>query len=283
MVMGRLYSYCLAVTVAFSATSGTALAEEGALSGFDCLVEPYMLVDLSSPVEGVIETIMVDRSAVVEPGQALVELASGVERAFVESARAKAKMASAIKAKKVSLEFAERQVKRLRELSRKKLVPENERDEAETNFIVAEAELQSALDDQRLAELDLELAIEKLNQRTIRSPIAGVVVERYKSPGESVKDEPMLKLAQIDPLRVEVIVPAQMLGRIEPGMDAEVQLETPGQETYGARVEVVDLVVDAASGTFGVRLQLPNPEYRIPSGVRCEIRFLDQAAAAESS
>jgi hypothetical protein len=42
-----------------------------------------------------------------------------------------------------------------------------------------------------------------------------------------------------------------------------------------ATVTVVDRVVDAASDTFGVRLLLPNPDYRIPGGVRCEIRFLD--------
>jgi hypothetical protein len=37
----------------------------------------------------------------------------------------------------------------------------------------------------------------------------------------------------------------------------------------------VDRVVDAASGTFGVRLQLPNPGYRLPAGLKCEIRFPD--------
>jgi hypothetical protein len=35
----------------------------------------------------------------------------------------------------------------------------------------------------------------------------------------------------------------------------------------------VDRVIDAASGTFGVRLQLSNPGNRIPAGLRCTVRF----------
>lgn len=42
---------------------------------------------------------------------------------------------------------------------------------------------------------------------------------------------------------------------------------------YEASVKVVDRVIDAASGTFGVRLQLPNPGYRVPAGVKCRVRF----------
>jgi multidrug efflux pump subunit AcrA (membrane-fusion protein) len=38
-------------------------------------------------------------------------------------------------------------------------------------------------------------------------------------------------------------------------------------------VIVVDPVVDAASGTFGVRLELPNPEHAIPAGLKCRVRF----------
>jgi multidrug efflux pump subunit AcrA (membrane-fusion protein) len=37
---------------------------------------------------------------------------------------------------------------------------------------------------------------------------------------------------------------------------------------------VVDKVIDAASNTFGVRLELENPDYAIPGGIRCNINFL---------
>ena len=41
----------------------------------------------------------------------------------------------------------------------------------------------------------------------------------------------------------------------------------------GGIVTVVDQVFDAASGTIGVRLELPNPGYAIPAGLKCQVRF----------
>ena len=43
---------------------------------------------------------------------------------------------------------------------------------------------------------------------------------------------------------------------------------------YSAKVTVVDKLVDAASGTFGVRLELPNPGNQLPAGLKCRINFL---------
>ena len=57
---------------------------------------------------------------------------------------------------------------------------------------------------------------------TIYSPINGVVMERFLSPGEFVEDQPVLKLAQIHPLYVEVFAPVELLGTIKVGMPADV-------------------------------------------------------------
>ena len=118
-----------------------------------------------------------------------------------------------------------------------------------------------------------EILVSALAQRSIRSPVAGVVTDRLLSPGEFVKGTAILKLAQIHPLRVEVIAPVALLGKIAVGMRAEVQPEAPVSGSYPAIVTVVDRVVDAASGTFGVRLELPNPNYRLPAGLKCKVRF----------
>ena len=44
-----------------------------------------------------------------------------------------------------------------------------------------------------------------------------------------------------------------------------------GQHT--ATVKVIDRVFDAASGTFGVRLELPNKRGIVPGGIRCQVEF----------
>ena len=84
-----------------------------------------------------------------------------------------------------------------------------------------------------------------------------------------------MKLAQIHPLYVEVIMAVANLGLVKVGMEAAVRPESPVGGLYKAKVIVVDRVVDAASGTFGVRLELPNPDYRLLPGLKCKVMFPD--------
>jgi multidrug efflux pump subunit AcrA (membrane-fusion protein) len=151
-------------------------------------------------------------------------------------------------------------------------------DEVETETRLARLQLDQAEEATRLAQLELHRAEETLKRHTIRSPIEGVVVQRYLSPGESVRFQPMLRLAQIDPLRVEVIVPVSAFGKIRVGQKAIIQPEEPMVGNYEAEVTIVDRVADAASGTFRVALDLPNPDYGLPSGLRCMVQFLTDAA-----
>ena len=100
------------------------------------------------------------------------------------------------------------------------------------------------------------------------------VVERKLGPGEYVFDQAhLITLAQIDPLNVEVFVPLSEFGRVHAGMAADVYPEAPISGRYAATVGVVDQVFDAASGTIGVRLELPNSDYALPAGLKCQVRF----------
>ena len=242
----------------------------------DGLIEPYMVANVGSGVRGIIETVDVDRGDFVKKGQVVATLKSGVEKATMELARIRAEIETTIKSKEAQLAFSERKKKRYEELYKKEIIPYGEMDEAETTKMLAELELQEARDNKRLAELELLRTTEVLERLTIRSPITGVVVERFLSPGEFVEEQPILKIAQIDPLNVEAIVSVELFGSIRVGMQAKVRPEAPVEGVYTAKVKIVDQVIDAASGTFGVRLELPNPKYQLPAGLKCKIVFPDQ-------
>ena len=141
--------------------------------------------------------------------------------------------------------------------------------------------MDQALETNRIAELELARATETLKRHTIHSPIDGVVVERYLNPGESVEDRPILKLAQIDPLRVEVVLPVERFGKIQVGQAATIHPEAGIGGEFQSSVSTVDPVLDAASGTFRVRLLLPNPDYALTSGLRCKIQFGKQKVAGK--
>ena len=237
------------------------------------LIEPHRAIKVGSSTEGILATVDVDRGDLVHKGQILATLESGVEKATMEAARARAEMEGPVRAKHASKEFFQGKKVRLERLFTKDLASASEMEEAETNKSVAEMQLLEALENKRLAELDYKRAAEVVNRLTIRSPVDGVVVERLLSPGEYVKDQPVLKLAEIDPLNVEVIMPADRFLSIKVGMRAKVIPEAPVGGEYVAVVKIVDRVIDAASGTFGVRLSLPNPGNHLPAGLKCKVIF----------
>ena len=259
---------------------GSAVASDALL--FDGLIEPSEVVDIGAPSRGVIARILVEKSDEVRAGQLLVELDSSVEKATAARARAQARVAGEIKLQQAKLDFARRAYDRLDDLFANKAISTQKKDEAETEVDIARYRLQKARENQALAELDLKRATALLERRFITSPIDGVVVERFVSVGEFVDDTPLLRIARIDPLKVEVVLPAAMFGRLEKGMAARVHVEFPRKQDYDATIDIVDRLIDSASGTFRVRLVLANPDLRIPSGLKCTVSFagLDSTTVA---
>lgn len=257
---------------------------------FECLIAPAQVVEIRSPVEGVIDKIYVQRGDEVRRGQTLVELESGVERSTMESAKYRAQMEGHVASARNRQHFATKKFERMRELNSKNYIPAQQRDEAETEKRLSESELQDATENRELAKLEYQRAIDLLRLRSLRSPFNGVVVDRMLNPGDLAESgtgrKPVLKLALIDPLRVEVVLPLAAYGKIKAGTSAQVMPEVLGG-SYPAVVKVVDRVVDAASGTFGVRLELANRNKQVPAGIRCQIEFaelqagLPKAAARE--
>jgi RND family efflux transporter MFP subunit len=239
----------------------------------DCLIEPFRIVNVSSPLDGVLERVDVERGDLVKQGQALALLEGSVQRAALAIAEARAELQTAIESGEVRLDYAIKKVASNEKLLEEHGISEREVDDSRAQRDLSRIALVEAKDNKRLAVLDVRRAAAELEVRTIRSPINGVVMERILSPMEQTKQTPIVKLAQLDPLRVEVFVPIALLGKVSVGMTAEVVPEAPVGGVQTARVTVVDRVVDAASGTFGVRLELPNPDYRLPAGLKCKVRF----------
>lgn len=271
--MIRVFLCSVSVVFIFICFSVFAFAAKQSADDLDCVIEPYHTVELSSPVQGVLDEVLVNRGDSVKKGQVLARLKSGVEQAGVNLAKARAESKTEIEVNSEKYKLSKRALKRVEGLYKKKLVSPNEYDEAATTVVVGELEVLLATENHHVAQLELRRAEEVLKLRSIVSPIDGVVVERYKSPGEHVEDQPLLRLAQVNPLNVEVIIPLYWLRTIKKGMTVQVYPEKPVGGSYQAKVVIVDSVVDSASGTFGVRLELPNKDHRIPAGLTCDVKF----------
>jgi RND family efflux transporter MFP subunit len=229
--------------------------------GFDCMISPSEVVDLGSPVTGVIEEIYVERSDYVEAGQVVARLESRVEEAAVRVARARAQREVDIEQSQASLDLDRKRRNRARKLYKSNALSLDEKDEVEAQATLAALELERAREDKR--------------RRIIRTPVSGFVIDRLMAPGEVIEDQAMLRIAQVDPLRIEAILPSALFGKTTKGAAAEIIPEAPLDQPRPAEVSLVDPIIDGASGTFGVHLLLPNPDYDLPAGLRCRVRFVD--------
>lgn len=263
----------------FAIASSAARAAE-----FDCLIEPRRVVSINGPVEAMITVVRVDRGDFVRRGDVLVEFDAGLERATAALTKHRAEILSTIEARKARNDYATLKHGRRVALTKENFVSRQEVDEAEAEMRLSAAELREAQDNQRTIQLEHARALEAVRLRTLLSPVSGVVIERLMHPGEvsELGKKPILRIAEIDTLHVEVILPAQAYRQVARGDVVSIRTEAGQSGPFPARVTVVDSVLDASSNTFGVRLELANADRRIPAGSRCRADFPKVTAAAPS-
>lgn len=273
MTTAATTAICLTATI-LAITAAIPAAADDVLSS--CIVEPRRTVELGAQVAGVLDEVLVARGDQVAAGEVVARLEREVEQVNVALARARAEAGAGIRRRESELANKRSILARKNELRNGDYVSEEEYDEARAEVEVARQLLARARDERELARIELARAEAALALRTLTSPLDGVVVERNLAAGEYVSERrPVITVAQLDPLFVEVFRPVEAYGEIRVGDVARITLTEPTGGVHQAEVVVVDDVVDAASSTFGIRLELANPDGAIPAGIRCEAVFTD--------
>jgi len=255
-----------------AAPGGAAVAPKGARQqAVGCLIGPERMADIGTPVTGVIASIKVDRGDMVKQGETLVVLDSAVEQAGVHAAQSRASIDADIRAAEANVTLTEQKYRRVEGLVGEGFVTAQAVEQARAERDVAEQKLAQARAQRVVQTQELGIVRAQLGQRTLRAPFAGVIAERFVNAGERAEDKPLLRVAMLDPLRVELVVPAARWGSIAKGDQLPIVPELPGAGAMLARVSHVDKIIDAASNTFRVRLALPNPGHKLPAGARCKL------------
>jgi len=244
-----------------------------------CVIEPDRAAEIGSPVIGVVEAILVERGDIVREGHILARLRASVERASVSAAEIRAQADAEVRGAQANYDFLRQKQTRAEDLVHKNFISQQALDQVRAETSVARERLAQAQEQQRVAKHELDLALAQLGQRTIRAPFDGIIADRYVSVGERVEDKPMFRIAKVNPLRVEVIVPAAQFGTVRAGMLARVTPDLPNASVVEAKIVLVDKLVDSASNTFRVRATLPNADGAIASGLRCKAELIEALAA----
>jgi len=254
-----------------------------AKAGISCLMSPERVTDIGAPVIGVVAMIKVDTGDVVRQGELLIALRDEVENAGVRTAELRSRIDADEGVAAANLDLANQRLQRSTQLEQQGFVSGQSTEQARAEREVALQRLELARGQRQVLQRELGVVRAQLGQRAIHSPFNGVVVERFVNTGERVEDKPMLRIAMLDPLRVELVMPASRFGSVVVNDRITVQPELPNVAPVVATVTRIDKVIDGASNTFRVRLNLPNPGNRLPAGARCRVQTPTLAAEQEAA
>ena len=192
-----------------------------------CLIEPDRVADVGSASVGVIESIQVERGDFVTAGQVIARLSAGVERASVAVAESRARADAELKAAEAAADLAKAKLNRARDLLKSEFISPQALEQAQAESRMADERARQTRDARDVAQREFQLSAAQLGQRIIRAPFEGIVVERYRTQGERIEREPVVRIARIHPLRVEAIAPADRFGSIQSGQVGQVKPQLP--------------------------------------------------------
>jgi len=242
---------------------------------FDCLIEPSQVVEVRSPVVGILQQVHARRGEFISKGAVLVTIESSVEKSAADAAHFRSQAQGALLLARSKVAAAREKARRMDELLAEEFVSQQARDDAVAELKLAEAEQRTAQENAELARLEHRQSVDQLNRRVLRSPFNGVVVDQYLFPGALVDSgegkKPILKIAQTEPLIAQSILPFRFFPDVKVGDRAIVTPEPPFTRAIAARIRTVDRVIDAAAGTFGVVAEIANPARDLPGGIRCKL------------
>jgi membrane fusion protein, multidrug efflux system len=208
------------------------------------IVLPFKKVSVSSPVlQEVVEAVLVEEGDTVTEGQVLVKLRSEKEKLEVEEADKR-------------IELHEFTAKGRQALLAEKM---GSRDDA----LKAATEL-------ALARIAREAAQVRFNEKTVRSPLSGIVVKKHKETGESVdRVEKLVDIVNIDQVFVQFYLDPKLWTAVK--VDQPIAVKFPvigaGVEVRG-KISFIDPQIDAGANLFRVKVLLDNKDHQIKAGMR---------------
>lgn len=237
---------------------------------------PAREADLAFAEPGIIGEILVEEGQRVEAGQVLASLDNRVLAVRLEIARLRAGSLARLQAAQAELEMRSRRLTQMERLASRGSANEDELAKTRADFAAAEAAVQMAKEERETLQLEARETEAGIEQRTLRSPFAGVVTRLFRDVGENVAqgNPPVLNLVQLDPLEIIVHVEPDTARRLRVGQKLQARAaEAPEGAAVEAEVSFISPVADASSGTTRVRLRLPNGEGRHRSGMKYRVKL----------
>jgi RND family efflux transporter MFP subunit len=261
----------------------TAAAGEKTLLNASGYVTARREATVSSKVTGKVVEVLVEEGMKVEAGQVLARIdSSNVEKSLhlaeaqLESAR------KGLEETRANLDQAEREWRRISQLAADKIASPSESDRAQTDVTSLKARLERQWADVAVAEREVALWKQQLDDTIIRAPFSGVVTSKNAQPGEMIS--PMsagggftrtgiCTIVDMSSLEIEVDVNESYINRVEAGQPVEATLDAYPDWRLPAKVIAIIPTADRQKATVKVRVAFAELDPRILPQMGVKVAF----------
>ncbi len=234
-------------------------------------LEPVLRVEVKSKASGEILDLLVDSGDEVEPGTVLARVDPRDVQNSHDQAVADLDVAEA------RIGIARAQLDRSEELLQSEVITAQEFEQTQLEHANAQAALVRA-------QTNLELATLRLNDVTIRAPMAGVILEKLVEYGQVIQSatqnvsggNALFTMANLDNMRVRTLVDETDVGQLMAGMTATVSVEAFPDRTFQGAIEKIEpqAVVEQNVTMFPVIVLLNNRAGLLKPGMNAEVEVL---------
>ncbi len=267
-------------------TAGTVLNASG-------YVTARRQATVSSKVTGKVTEVLVEEGMVVHEGQVLARLddsTTGKEHALAE-ARLVAQR-GALDENQVRLRQAEISLRRARSLREQGVAPQADLDAAEAEVNSIKARLDLGREEVAVAERELAVSRQSLDDTVIRAPFSGVAISKDAQPGEMISPVSagggftrtgICTIVDMASLEIEVDVNEAYIQRVQPGQQAVATLDAYPDWQIPARVIMPVPTADRQKATVRVRLAFEKLDPRILPDMGVKVAFLNESGGAAAA
>ena len=242
---------------------------------FDAELRPYKEIELHARATGYLDQIVVDAGDKVQEGQLIAELGVpelefDLQNAEAGERRAKAGVESAAAAYEETrltltrLEAADK--------AQPNLIAKQDLDTARLREQSAKAALNAAREEQNVAAASTKRFQTLLNYTKITAPFEGVITRRYSDKGSLIQagtssgSMPLVRLSQVDLLRVAFPVSVSYVASVKIGDAALIRVPSLRREFQG-QITRVSQKIETSTRTMEAQIDLPNPDHSLIAGI----------------
>jgi HlyD family secretion protein len=230
-------------------------------------------VSVASRAAGRVESVAVRLGDRVSRGQRLAKIEDFEIQEQVKQAEAAQQVSEAtIRQREADLKLAQTNAERSRNLFERQLLPKQTLDDNEARYqsAIASVDLARAQASQSKARLD-ELRI-NLGNTIITSPVNGFVSKRTVDPGAFVSQNvQVVEVVEISTVRLVANVVEKDLNELKTGNTTRVEVDAFPGEVFTGRIARVSPVLDPATRTAPIEIEIPNSEARLKPGMYARV------------